>query len=304
MSTQKRALIVVTSHSQLGDTGKPTGYYLPEVTHPYAALTARGIQVDIASIAGGTAPLDQSSLQLTDPVNKQFWETPATRAKLEQTLPLGEVAPAQYQAVLFAGGHGTMWDFPDQPRLASVAATIYERGGVVGAVALVGAMLALAFGAAGALGVIVGGMLTDRLRARDPAAYLGVPALASLASTPCFVAAAMIAAPLTALGFLSLGIVISSFAMAPVLNLLNDAYNANPASAREALAMLDAIGGDRPRVAGAPVRRQRMHAGEHRAGGIGGVELEEQRAATSGVSDNSGAAEDGSAFQARGIQQQ
>jgi len=87
----------------------------------------------------------------------------------------------------------------------------------LGATSVVGAMLALAFGAAGALGVIVGGMITDRLRARDPAAYLGVPALASLASTPCFVAAAMIAAPLTALGFLSLGIVISSFAMAPVL---------------------------------------------------------------------------------------
>lgn len=100
------------------------------------------------------------------------------------------------------------------PELEALAARFSPS---LGATSVVGAMLALAFGAAGALGVIVGGMLTDRLRARDPAAYLGVPALASLASTPCFVAAAMIAAPLTALGFLSLGIVISSFAMAPVL---------------------------------------------------------------------------------------
>ena len=134
MSTQKRALIVVTSHAQLGDTGKPTGYYLPEVAHPYAALVARGIEVDIASIAGGTAPLDPSSLQLTDTVNKQFWETPATRAKLEQTQPLSQIEPGRYQAVLFAGGHGTMWDFPKNPDVQRIAASIYEAGGVVAAV--------------------------------------------------------------------------------------------------------------------------------------------------------------------------
>jgi predicted MFS family arabinose efflux permease len=86
-----------------------------------------------------------------------------------------------------------------------------------GTTSVVGAMLALAFGAAGALGVILGGALADRLRARDPAAYLGVPALASLASTPCFVAAALVTTPLAALAFLSLAVVISNFAMAPVL---------------------------------------------------------------------------------------
>lgn len=134
MTTQKRALIVVTSHAQLGDTGKPTGYYLPEVAHPYAALVARGIEVDIASIAGGTAPLDPSSLQLTDPVNKHFWETPATRAKLEQTQALHQIDPGRYQAVLFAGGHGTMWDFPKNPEVQRITAAIYEAGGVVAAV--------------------------------------------------------------------------------------------------------------------------------------------------------------------------
>lgn len=134
MPTQKRALIVVTSHAQLGDTGKPTGYYLPEVAHPYAALVARGIEVDIASIAGGTAPLDPSSLQLTDPVNKHFWETPATRAKLEHTQPLSQIDPGRYQAVLFAGGHGTMWDFPNNPDVQRITASIYEAGGVVAAV--------------------------------------------------------------------------------------------------------------------------------------------------------------------------
>ena len=58
MPTQKRALIVVTSHAQLGDTGKPTGYYLPEVTHPYAALVAREYGVPtVANIPGITRAL-------------------------------------------------------------------------------------------------------------------------------------------------------------------------------------------------------------------------------------------------------
>lgn len=100
------------------------------------------------------------------------------------------------------------------PELEAMAAGISPG---LGATSVVGAMLALAFGAAGAVGVIIGGMITDRLRRRDPAAYLGVPALASLMSAPCFVATALVDDPLAALAFLSLGIVISSFAMAPVL---------------------------------------------------------------------------------------
>jgi putative intracellular protease/amidase len=56
------------------------------------------------------------------------------------------VDPADYDAVLFAGGHGTMWDFPDDPDLAAVARDVYEQGGVVSAVchgpaALVGVTL-------------------------------------------------------------------------------------------------------------------------------------------------------------------
>ena len=101
-----------------------------------------------------------------------------------------------------------------EPELKALASGINAS---LGATSVVGAMLALAFGVAGALGVIVGGAITDRLRTRDPAAYLVVPALASLISAPCFVAAAVTGAPLAAIGFLSLGIVISSFAMAPVL---------------------------------------------------------------------------------------
>lgn len=129
-----KVLIVVTSHAQLGNTGKSTGYYLPEVTHPYAVLAEKGIGIDIASPSGGKAPLDVSSLNLNDAVNKAFWENPAQKAQLEQTLPLAEVDSRKYRAVLFAGGHGTMWDFADDPHVKRIIREVYESGGVVAAV--------------------------------------------------------------------------------------------------------------------------------------------------------------------------
>ena len=129
-----KALIVVTSHDRLGDTGKPTGYYLPEVSHPYYALRDAGLEVDIASPRGGEAPMDEGSRDLEDPQNARMLETDADRAKLEQTLALADVDPADYRAILFAGGHGTMWDFPGNAEVQRLASAIFEAGGVVAAV--------------------------------------------------------------------------------------------------------------------------------------------------------------------------
>lgn len=125
MSTSKKVLIVVTSHGVLGSTGKPTGYYLPEVSHPYQALSARGIAVDFASIRGGNAPVDPSSLNMNDPANQRLWQTAETRAQLEATRALADVDPSEYQAIFFAGGHGTMWDFRGDPQVQRLAA-IYQ----------------------------------------------------------------------------------------------------------------------------------------------------------------------------------
>ena len=129
-----KVLIVVTSHATLGSTGKATGYYLSEVTHPYAALVEQGLAVDIASPKGGDAPLDPGSLKLDDPINKTFWENPASRAKLVQTMKLSDVDVTAYRAILFAGGHGTMWDFRGDAAIAEKTRRIYEQGGVVAAV--------------------------------------------------------------------------------------------------------------------------------------------------------------------------
>ena len=132
--SSKKALIVVTSHDRLGDTGKQTGYYLPEVTHPYYALLDAGVEVDVASPRGGAAPMDPSSGDRKDPANARFLDTPADRDKAARTTRLADVDPSAYDAILFAGGHGTMWDFREDRDVQRLAAAIHENGGVVAAV--------------------------------------------------------------------------------------------------------------------------------------------------------------------------
>ena len=129
-----KALIVVTSHDLLGSTGKKTGYYLPEVTHPFLSLIDQGIEVDIASPKGGKAPMDEGSLNLTDPANFRFMDNKIFAGKLENTLKASDINSADYQAILFAGGHGTMWDFAQTESLAKLAENIYQQGGIVAAV--------------------------------------------------------------------------------------------------------------------------------------------------------------------------
>ncbi len=130
----KKILIVVTSHDQLGTTGKKTGYYLPEVTHPFFKLTDAGFTIDFVSPKGGKAPMDEKSRDLNDPENKKFLENPVYMNKIEHTFRPDEIDFQKYSAIVYAGGHGTMWDFPDNHDLAHLAAQIYEHGGVVAAV--------------------------------------------------------------------------------------------------------------------------------------------------------------------------
>lgn len=127
-----RILIALTSHATLGSTGKATGAYVAEIAHPWAAFTDAGFDVDFVSVRGGQVPLD--GVDRKDPVNARLLDDAATMARLHASLAPGDVDPTRYAAIFYAGGHGTMWDFPDQATLAEVAARIYDRGGVVSAV--------------------------------------------------------------------------------------------------------------------------------------------------------------------------
>ena len=129
---KKKILFVVTSHDKVGNTENKTGYYLSEVTHPWKVLADAGYEIDFVSPKGGKAPVD--GFDLNDPINRMFWENPAYQKKVNNTLKPSEVQTADYEAIYYAGGHGTMWDFPENTELAEIAREIYEAGGIVSAV--------------------------------------------------------------------------------------------------------------------------------------------------------------------------
>jgi len=133
-AAKKKILLVVTNHEQLGTTGKKTGYYLPEVAHPYFKFIKAGHEVVFASPKGGYAPMDPASKDLKDPQNKKFFENKGLMKQLSNTVALKKIKASEYDAIVFAGGHGTMWDFHNSEVLNKLAAKIYERGGVVAAV--------------------------------------------------------------------------------------------------------------------------------------------------------------------------
>ncbi len=128
----KKILFVVTSHDKKGDTGQPTGYYLSEVSHPWEVLHNAGYEIDFVSPKGGKAPVD--GFDLKDPINKKFWENDVYHHKVENTLKPSEINPSNYVAIHFAGGHGAVWDLPDNAEIASIATKIYENNGIVSAV--------------------------------------------------------------------------------------------------------------------------------------------------------------------------
>jgi putative intracellular protease/amidase len=128
----KKILIALTSHGQLGQTGRSTGFYLPEAVHPYHVFTRAGYEVDFVSPQGGEPPVD--GVDRGDPLQAAFLDDAAAMAKLRATLRPEQVDPSQYEAIFYAGGHGVMWDFPHHERLAQIAAQIYEANGVVAAV--------------------------------------------------------------------------------------------------------------------------------------------------------------------------
>jgi putative intracellular protease/amidase len=137
----KKILIVTTSHNVLGKTGYPTGVWLPEMTHPFSALANAGFNITIASVKGGNVPIDPYSVPSNpqgtnrdDPITEKFLHTPAYVAMINHTMPLSTLDPKNYAAVVFPGGNGATYDFPSDQSVNSIAAAVYEQGGVVAAV--------------------------------------------------------------------------------------------------------------------------------------------------------------------------
>jgi putative intracellular protease/amidase len=129
-----RVLIVLTSNSQLGDTGKKTGFWLPELTHPYYELKDAGYSIDIVSIQGGMAPIDPDSYDDKDEHNNRFLKDADLMSKVIKSSPIESIDPSDYNVVVYSGGSGTMWDFPNNEHVNRISKEIYERNGIVSAI--------------------------------------------------------------------------------------------------------------------------------------------------------------------------
>lgn len=136
MTSSNRILIVVTSSARMGSAPEPTGYWLEEVAAPYYRFVDKGFEVDIASPKGGNAPRDFRSdapeMQTED--TKRFCKDATAKLKIELTLPLSEIRQENYQAVFFAGGHGTMDDFASDASVAEAVEAFQRAGKPVSAV--------------------------------------------------------------------------------------------------------------------------------------------------------------------------
>jgi len=107
-----KVLIVLTSHDQLGDTGKKTGFWLEEFASPYYHLKDAGVQVTLASPRGSQPPLDPKShepdFQTDD--TRRFDNDQAAQHELANTAKLAEMKVEDFDAVFYPGGHGPLWD--------------------------------------------------------------------------------------------------------------------------------------------------------------------------------------------------
>lgn len=110
-------LMVLTSHDQLGNTGKKTGFWLEEFAAPYYTFKDAGATITLASPRGGQPPLDPKSdtpdAQTKD--TQRFKVDSAAQTALAHTLKLSEVAAADFDAVFYPGGHGPLWDLAEDP---------------------------------------------------------------------------------------------------------------------------------------------------------------------------------------------
>ena len=138
----KRALVITTSHSVLaapGETeGDPTGVFGSEMTHPYYTFLDGGMDVDIASVAGGEIPIDPSSFyfMIKTPEDERYLNDPIAQAKVKNSIPIAEVDIEQYDIVFLSGGWGAAYDLAQSPVLAAKVSEAYygSKEAVIGGV--------------------------------------------------------------------------------------------------------------------------------------------------------------------------
>ena len=127
-TTVKKVLFVLTSHEDLGDTGKKTGFWLEEFSDPYYFLTDSGVEVTLASPKGGRAPMDPSSTakQYKTEGTIRFTKDTIVQNLVENTVVLKTINAADFDAVFYPGGHGPLWDLAEDKSSIALIEAFYN----------------------------------------------------------------------------------------------------------------------------------------------------------------------------------
>jgi len=132
-----KILLILTSQSTMGPGGAPTGVWFEELATPYYAFADAGVQVDIASMEGGKIPIDPHSLKPEgkNPASvERFLKDKAAMAKITNAKAIKGLDTSGYAAVFLPGGHGTMWDMPNNAVLSGLLSKAWAGGKVIATV--------------------------------------------------------------------------------------------------------------------------------------------------------------------------
>lgn len=131
-----KILMVLTSHDQLGNTGRKTGFWLEEFAAPYFVFRDAGADLTLASPKGGQPPIDPKSdlPENQTPAMTRFKQDAAAQKELSQTAKLSDVKAEDFDTIFYSGGHGPMWDLVDNPDSIALIESFYSSGKPVAAV--------------------------------------------------------------------------------------------------------------------------------------------------------------------------
>ncbi|WJS85597.1 type 1 glutamine amidotransferase domain-containing protein [Paracoccus sp. TOH] len=125
-----RAIIVLTSHDKLGNTGKKTGFWLEELAAPYYVFKDAGAEIILVSPKGGQPPLDPKSnerdFQTDD--TRRFLADPEALAALASTAKLSEISEVDFDIFFYPGGHGPLWDLTEDRNSITLIESAYGAG--------------------------------------------------------------------------------------------------------------------------------------------------------------------------------
>ena len=131
-----KVLIIVTNVGMYASGNLETGLWLSELTHIYHAAKEKGYEVTIASPQGGNVPVDPESLKhfTLDKISERHWNDSNFRQLLKNSHRLSDLVQEEYDLVYLAGGHGTMYDFPDDVTIQTIIKNHYTKGKKVAAI--------------------------------------------------------------------------------------------------------------------------------------------------------------------------